>query len=1282
MAKEDAIIIGADVRPLERAEINANKIFKKLEKAARDYARTLSQENKLLEGNIATVKARTKAGHELSVTYKKAYKNIILQTAAYKDNTAAVKKNYEAKLAKAQNVMMKELAMARKVSDERERLSARAELRNNKLAKQQIDQFGKVGVAGKKAANELILSWKTFERIILIQMIRRTFHRLLSALRQSIALTQDFHKAIVEIRTIAQDNQGTFSQWEQSLLRVSNAWGIDLIDAANARYQILSNQVAKGTAQTEAFSNAVFAFSKVTKSTAEDSVNLLTAAINAYGKSSEDVEKVAATMFKTIELGRVRASEMANVLGNAVVPAAQLGISLEELMGSIEIMTIQGIKANTAMTLMRNIILKLNKPTTEMKNLLAEYNAISGEHLVAMHGWAGVLKIVAKESQGLGSELAELFGRIRPTMGMAALIKSFDNVKNAISATEQAGESYKNALEDQFQTPGEKLSRQLNLIRNRFMETYGSTTVEALVAVGEAFGGTKENADAAGEATWGLAKAFEFFLAKGLSLGAAGGVIWLVSRLPGLIRKFTKAVMVSKVQMTALGVAAETTAFSLKAVFATAGPLALVVVLGLIIEKMIKASLEAKALSKNIRENNKEIRKLYEATRKEIEISANFDEANEALRKALKTLGEKKGVLDISSKILEGFKKGLESSLKATEKILKKQGSEVASYYRNAFSVLQDNVKSLNDQIEDSQAKIKSFSETIEEKIFTLKLEDKDVTGQLEQITGRIAELYTTLKSGKISQEEAFKIANRIAELTIKAGEIRKGSTEDAKKSEEDILKTKEKIKEIEKTIAQKRQDIREKAAEEKSTKTLERSLEKLLAKRQKAMKKLQTLQSEMAPVYENINAQTIKSLESLKNAMVTIQKDHEAVLTAELKSTEEKIKSLVTSLSDTLKSLSPEIFKAIGGALQNTLDELTQKSAKMVEEAIATGDFSTFFKSIEGTADAFEKMTGFKDSIEIMFNNMAEKAATTEQSIKNALSYSKQLKTEEAEAQKEVTRLEGLTETDVKNMIENVRNLQAALKAGGLLGDPLGPLVEQIERYARMGGETLLKELPNILHQVNASYQKLIAGRNQFLSEQELTDLNLSMDNIILSAKTFKFHMEGLVTANENLVSVKTRIDENTAALNNLAATSGSTASKVISDTANMISRFNVLTSSIWNAVRAIEVLNTKQAGAEYNSKGKVKYYAKGMARGTDTISAMLTPGEAVINARATAKNLARLVPMNYALNDSRFTRSGTTTNVGDITVNVSGRDSAKLTARDIGRELKREIKRGTLSL
>jgi hypothetical protein len=98
--------------------------------------------------------------------------------------------------------------------------------------------------------------------------------------------------------------------------------------------------------------------------------------------------------------------------------------------------------------------------------------------------------------------------------------------------------------------------------------------------------------------------------------------------------------------------------------------------------------------------------------------------------------------------------------------------------------------------------------------------------------------------------------------------------------------------------------------------------------------------------------------------------------------------------------------------------------------------------------------------------------------------------------------------------------------------------------------------------------------------------------------------------------------------------------------------------------------------------SGGVVQYFANGgTPRGTDTVPAMLTPGEFVVNARSSRKFFSQLLAINSGITP-RFESGGSVTNVGDININASTTGDTATDVREIGRLLRREIRRGTLKL
>ncbi len=84
-------------------------------------------------------------------------------------------------------------------------------------------------------------------------------------------------------------------------------------------------------------------------------------------------------------------------------------------------------------------------------------------------------------------------------------------------------------------------------------------------------------------------------------------------------------------------------------------------------------------------------------------------------------------------------------------------------------------------------------------------------------------------------------------------------------------------------------------------------------------------------------------------------------------------------------------------------------------------------------------------------------------------------------------------------------------------------------------------------------------------------------------------------------------------------------------------------------------------------------------MPQGTDTVPAMLSPGEFVVNADATRKFYSQLVAINSGVKPIFRERGGPVTNVGDVNITVTETASAKATARETMTAFRRETRRHT---
>lgn len=345
--------------------------------------------------------------------------------------------------------------------------------------------FSRIAEVGRSAA----LSFRNFLNIGQALLFKEALSAVTNQFVQAIGAAAKFQIGIAEIRTISQESQSTFQQWGDEITRVSTKLGLSLHDVTEATYETLSNQTTKGAAATGKFVETAGEFARVTVSSTTDAVNLLTSAMNAYKLPVEDAERISGIFFKTIDLGRVRANEMANTFGRVGSTAAALGISLEETAASVTVLTRQGVKFSDASTQITNVMLKLIKPTKEMQELLNSWGTPTGEAAIATFGFSGVLNKLEEASKGSLAELSHLFNELRGLRGAGNLTTRglFDEFTKDLDKIKNAGSQYDIAKILRAEPAADQLKKEFNEVKNFFINELGQGALKVAKDVSDAF---------------------------------------------------------------------------------------------------------------------------------------------------------------------------------------------------------------------------------------------------------------------------------------------------------------------------------------------------------------------------------------------------------------------------------------------------------------------------------------------------------------------------------------------------------------------------------------------------------------------------------------------------------------------------------------------------------------------------------------------------------------------------------------------------------------------------
>ncbi len=353
--------------------------------------------------------------------------------------------------------------------------------------------FKNIETPATRAGRGILISWQGVFRIFQAQVLHTALSQIINDFRQAITEVGNFQREIALIQTITQDAANastTFKGWSDTVVQLANELGKTPTEIATAAYDALSNQITSTREETEKFVRTAGEFARTTGSTTPDAVNLLSSAIVSYGLSASNAENVAAKFFATIDLGRVKASDLANSFGRVTSLGSALGVSLDEINAALVVLTQQGVKAPDALTQLNAVFSKLLKPTEATKDLFKELGVVSGESLIATQGFGGALATIAKAAEEGKGDFTEFFNELRSARGGFTLAKNgAEQFTKALIDLDEAEKKFESAKGFAPAAPGVQLQQQLNEIKNIITEDFGSRAAASVIQLTSSLGG-------------------------------------------------------------------------------------------------------------------------------------------------------------------------------------------------------------------------------------------------------------------------------------------------------------------------------------------------------------------------------------------------------------------------------------------------------------------------------------------------------------------------------------------------------------------------------------------------------------------------------------------------------------------------------------------------------------------------------------------------------------------------------------------------------------------------
>lgn len=1125
---------------------------------------------------------------------------------------------------------------------------ARINIELNNVGKS--DSLGKLGTAARQAVIGL-LTLKAIDTIT-------------DSIKNFLSAAGDFQIQIGLLRTISQDANISFSEWATGIQAVSAELGRPTAEVAAAAYDLLSNQITKGIDTFETL-HKIGRFANATNASLTSSVNLVSSAIQSFGLDATDTQRTLSKLFTTIDIGRVTVDGLKDSYGRAALPAKALGVSEDELNASIATISQTGIGEQQTLTLITNVFHKLINPTKELQGLYDKLGVSSGEMFIKTHGLVGALRILQKETGGSVTELGKFFNEIRGEQGITNLIKRLATFEATLKEYKSPTSSLKGAQIEIEETSGLKFKQQLEEINN-YLTDFKSKALDAFISVTDALGGLANMIKAIGPYIQVLgAVVAGAFAVKGLEFAIKG------------VFELAKALKVASIAGIALGKAVPWLALAAGAY--------------LLYRRVAETEERYKEFAKNREAEEKKsgdaqtelvkaaIDKQTELRKQAVDTQRGIVLKGVAAEKAgLKTIGEGQTdtLKDLNSSLKESFEimhSGLRKGIDTLKQIQNEAG--------NVRKKVMEDRKTLGPRVKDMEYS----RDLLRNKLNNQNGQGRDRSKEL--LYKRLADLGAMQKKAK-TLDDALAISDKRLALAEAAGqETVPKPIIDLHSGQQvgnyDVLK----YPNIEKTINKildERVAINATLLTQADEMSKKASAELLIKEQQ--YKKLERVAGELA----KFDPKKYKTADEAKAGYNKLRGayDNQAGIAGVV--ADRPGDTLNRAEADVARrKAAGEAIKAHFGGVSNILETQSSEEAatKRGEDATKTYD-SDKIEAIgrnRKSAAEIKKNAQLRAYGKINELNDLETGSSTIGRMLNLQS---------------PTLYKGMT----KHFIDQTRDFVGMGQPGAALGS-IRSAREHADRTGQLGNEISKDSKGNVvvLREWLNEIEKLIQKQNEARGKED-----------DLSAALLKSDTEAKSRA-EKYVELNTQSNEAMKTLTALGVTNGAEFDKARDKAESLRAELKGLDEEAKAAMRSLMDTAaelgpitdestkgnaaTKAATAlpdepTHESIGGVVYRATGgltdafmsgaYAKGTDKIPVMMAHGEMVVNAQSTARFMPQLMAINAGFDPSHSNQhgSGNQYSFGDMHIHVKGGDNPTQTSREIVSGIKRQMRRGALTL
>lgn len=378
-----------------------------------------------------------------------------------------------------------------------------------------------------RSATSLGKAWGTAGRVMVgaLSVIGIGLGGVTASMGAATQAWLQYDKAMKEVNSITAQTRAQFGQMRGDVLRLASAIGVDATVAAKGLYQAISAGVPRENAMTFLETAAKASIAGVTS--VDVAVDGLTNTINAFKIPVSEAESVADKLFATVVYGKTTFEELSVNLSKASVPAAALGVDLNELLAAVVAITAQGTPTAEAFTQIKATITALLDPSDELAAVYKQLGVESGRQAIAQFGLVDTLQAVRSAYDGNDSALVKALRSSEAYNGVLSMTgANLNTVKKATDDVRDSSGSMGKAFKENSAT----LENALNSLK--------SSSISLVEQMESSFGVIGKFTELLRDAAVGIQQlsgdAISNATASAMSLGGVGGANSIAARMQEL----------------------------------------------------------------------------------------------------------------------------------------------------------------------------------------------------------------------------------------------------------------------------------------------------------------------------------------------------------------------------------------------------------------------------------------------------------------------------------------------------------------------------------------------------------------------------------------------------------------------------------------------------------------------------------------------------------------------------------------------------------------------------